>query len=206
MADLPISKSQSLKAIEWLKHNFTDEIEAAVKDTPFTIDTICGIACQETAYRWLNWVDKYDINAILGLCVFDATGNVPGTEGQRKAFPVNTAAFETRYGPVLTSQLVSEGNKMRAVMGWGSKNWVYCGYGIFQYDLQAILIDYDFFANKEWYSFEKCLDRCVKELMGKYAIVKNVPKSIETYNGYGQAAENYRDNVLQFIQYSEGMV
>ena len=206
MAELPISKGQALKAIKWLKDNFETEIEAAVKDTPFSIDTICGIACQETAYRWINWIDTHDVATVLKSCVFDATGDVPGTEGKRKAFPVNLKAFQDKYGKQAADMLVSEGNAMRSVMGWSAKPFLYKGYGIFQNDLQNILTDESFFLNKEWYSFDNCLERCLKELMGKYAIVKNVPKSIETYNGSGQAAKDYRDNVLQFIQYSEGMV
>ncbi len=203
MSELPLSKAQALKAVKWLKENFGTEIENAVKETPFSVDNICGIACQETAYRWINWIDKHDTATILARCVFDATGSVPGTDGQRKAFPVNLQAFEDKYGKEFADMLVAEGNKMRELMGWEPRNYLYVGLGIFQYDLQAVLTDEIFFRNKLWYNFSDCLDRCLKELNSKYAIQQNVSESIRAYNGAGQAARNYRDNVLQFTEWAQ---
>lgn len=49
---LPITKEQALKAVTWIKSNFKNDIAAAVLNTPFSVDHICGIACQETAYFW----------------------------------------------------------------------------------------------------------------------------------------------------------
>ena len=52
--DAPIGRDAALKAVVWLKRNFGREIEAAVKGSAYSVDTICGIACQETAYFWVN--------------------------------------------------------------------------------------------------------------------------------------------------------
>jgi len=50
---LPITQKQAYTVAEWMKSNFGPAIDKAVKGTPFSIDILCGIACQETAYFWL---------------------------------------------------------------------------------------------------------------------------------------------------------
>lgn len=56
--DAPIGRATALKAVLWLKRNFGQEIEEAVKGTAYSVDTICGIACQETAYFWANMLER----------------------------------------------------------------------------------------------------------------------------------------------------
>lgn len=202
MSELPLSKTQTIKAVKWLKDNFGIEMEKAVQGTPFSVDMLCGIVCQETAYRWINWIDHNSVDTVLKCCVFDGTGDVPGTEGKRKAFPVNLKAFEGKYGGDIAGMLVTEGNHMRALMGWKPRNFLYKGYGIFQNDLQNIVTDETFFTQKKWYNFSDCLAGAIKELNKKYTTQKNVPESIRAYNGSGQAARNYRDNVLQFSEWA----
>ena len=198
---LPISQPQALKACSWLKACYGDDIRAAVT-APFTIDHICAIACQETAYFWLEFIEKLTPQEILGRCVLDATGNTPDTVGQRNAFPKNTAAFLARYGSGFTEILIAEGNKSRILRGFKPWRQIYNGYGIFQYDLQFVLDDPDFFRRREWYSFRSCLDRCLLELTHAYARTGNVPEAIRAYNGSGPAARQYRDNVLTFARLS----
>lgn len=94
---LPLTKAQAIKCISWLKTHFKAALNAAVAGTPFTIDTLCGIACQETANVWLSWINKKTPDEILALGVFDASGEFPGT--RQNAFPKNRAAFKARYGP-----------------------------------------------------------------------------------------------------------
>lgn len=202
MPELPLTKKKTIKAVKWLKDNFGLKIENAVKESPFTVDMVCGIACQETAYRWVGWIDKYSIETILACCILDATGDVPGTEGKRRAFPVNNADFISKYGVGISDMLISEGNKMRALMGWGAKKFLYKGYGIFQNDLQNIVTNETFFTERKWYSFDECLNGLMIELAKKYSIQKNIPESIRAYNGRGVAANNYRDNVLQFTEWA----
>lgn len=201
---LPLNKKQAYIAIKWLKLNFSKQILAAVDKTPFTIDVICGIACQETAYGWVNWVNKLDPREILSLCVFDASGDYPGTE--RTVFPRNTETFRKAYGNELTSMLINEANKSRVKRGYKPGNWVYKGYGIFQYDLQFIREDKDkdkdFFIQKQWYSFEECLSRLMGELKSCWKKTGNLFDTIRCYNGSGSSTRDYANNVKIFSEYS----
>jgi len=127
---LPLSKIQAKKAISWLKTNYKNEMGAITTMTPFDIDILCGIACQETAYVWLKWINSLTPDKILGLCVFDASGDCPIK--QRSALPRNTSIFRNRYGDIFTDILISEADKSRQKRGIEIKNWVYKGDRIFQ--------------------------------------------------------------------------
>ena len=201
---LPISRQQAVTASRWLKGCWGDEIRAAVP-APFTVDHICGIVCQETAYFWLPLINKHTPAEILARCVLDATGNTPDTVGQRQAFPQNTGAFKWRFGSVFTSILIEEGNKTRVLRGFKPWQQIYNGYGIFQYDLQFVMEDESFFRLKQWYDFGACLDRCLRELRRTYARHGNVSNAIMAYNGAGAAARAYRNNVLAFAEISAGV-
>jgi hypothetical protein len=201
---LPVTSSTAEKGIKWMKENFGSKIALAVEGTPFTINHICGIFCQETLYKVALWIGKYDAETILARCIMDASGDMAGTS--RSAFPKNKDAFLAKYGPDTTAMLIAEGNKGRAMPqldapgGYKRAEYLYKGYGIFQNDLQNILTNPAFFIEKGWYSFDHCLAGVINELKGKYAIAKNIPESIKRYNGSGERAEIYRDNVLQFSE------
>src|SRR5262249_14836983 len=152
---LPISRAQAHTASRWMKSNFGDKIRQAVSGTAFSLDIVCGIACQETASVWLSWLNDHSVDEILARCVFDASGDYPGT--QRSAFPRNTAIFRSRYGDEFTQMLIAEANATRALRDFGPKQWVYKGYGIYQYDLQHVTEDQAFFERKQWYQYDLCL-------------------------------------------------
>ena len=195
--NLPLTQSQCLNCAEWMKINFGDKCGAAVAGSPFEKELLYAIACQETAYVWRGWIRDHTANEILGRCVFDASGDVNGT---RRAFPKNTAAFIEKYGKQLADELIAEANITRAWRGWGPKQWVYAGYGIFQYDLQHIQTDEDFFRNKKWYHIDDCLAKVMKELKTKWAAHPNdLFKTVRSYNGSGARAEEYAQNVFQFL-------
>ena len=201
---LPVSIVTAGKGIRWLKDNFLSNIEKAVAGTPFGVEHICGIFCQETLYKVSLWIGKYDTATILARCIMDASGDVPGTT--RSAFPKNKEAFMAKYGPDLTAMLINEGNKQRAMPqqdapgGYKEAHFLYKGYGLFQNDLQNIVTNEKFFTEKQWYNFDYCLASVMEELKGKFAITGDVAKSIKAYNGSGQKAEIYRDNVIHFSQ------
>lgn len=196
---LPISKEQAHTVARWLKSNFGDSIRAAVNGTSFSIDVICGIACQETAYFWVGRINSLTADEILARCVLDGSGDVPGTS--RGPFPKNTAKFRQKYGDEFTDMLIAEANKTRTLRGFGPAQWVYKGYGIFQYDLQAVLHDEAFFKEKKWYLFSECLNRMMKELNEKFATHHTVKEAVRAYNGSGPAAVEYANNVMQFSVY-----
>src|SRR5687767_6594198 len=72
-------------AIRWFKTTFQTRIEAGIHGTPFTVDLLTAIACQETGYIWDTLRKKLNTEEVLALCVGDTIdGN--GNKG-RKAFP-----------------------------------------------------------------------------------------------------------------------
>jgi hypothetical protein len=197
--DLPLSRARCLLTAEWLELHYGPQCDGAVAGTPFTKELLYAIACQETAIYFYNWIKDYTPDEVLGRCVFDATGDVNGT---RKAFPKNTAAFIEKFGQDKANILIEEANKTRAMRGFGPRQWVYAGYGIFQYDIQSILTDETFFLQKQWYSMDHCLEKVMKELKSKWAAYPNdLFKTIKAYNGGGPDAENYANNVLQFLSW-----
>ena len=197
---LPITQKQAYTVAEWIKSNFRSAIDKAVKGTPFSTDILCGIACQESAYFWLPLLKRLSAKEILARCVLDANGDYPGTK--RSAFPANTAAFRNQYGDEFANMLISEANATRKLRGFGPQQWVYKGYGLFQYDLQSVKTDEAFFRERKWYDFDECLNRVMKELAAKYKAQKDLWKAVRAYNGSGAGAARYVNNVGQFASYS----
>ena len=53
---------------------------------------------------------------------------------------------------------------------------------------------------RQWYDFSVCANRLIKELSAIHARNKgNLWETVRAYNGSGQAARTYRDNVKEFI-------
>jgi hypothetical protein len=199
---MPVTPSSAQRAQNWLMGNFGDRIRAA-SIPPVDPELICAIACKETACIWLNWIDKIPPAEVLAHCVFDASGDFPNTS--RSAFPVNAAAFRERF-PQLCDELIDEANQMRKLRGWGPEKWLYKGYGIFQYDLQNIVTDPDFFQKKLWRDFDACLDRLLRELRDKLqAAGGNLRDAVRRYNGSGPKAEQYADHVMLIRDWLKAM-
>ncbi|SED01190.1 hypothetical protein SAMN05444161_2322 [Rhizobiales bacterium GAS191] len=199
-ASLPISKAAALACAHWLVDNFGDALRTAVGGKAYAVKHLCGIVCQESAYKWLKWTAAQNAATIIARCVFDASGDYPGTS--RSAFPKNTAAFRAKYGDTFTNMLINEANLTRRLQGWGDQSWVYKGYGIFQYDLQNVRGDRSFFEAKKWYSFSECLTRVCQELDIKLTESNgDLWQAIKSYNGSGAKAEQYMQNVKIFTQY-----
>ena len=197
--DTPISKSQCLECSSWMNDQFGDKCAAAVEGSPFDKDLLYALACQETAYVWNNWIKDHSADEVLARCVFDASGDVNGT---RSVFPKNTAAFIEKFGKEKADLLIAEANLTRKWRGYEPKQWVYAGYGIFQYDLQFVLTDPQFFLEKQWYSIDKCIEKVMKELNSKWAAhPKDIFNTVRSYNGSGKAAQQYAINVFQFLKW-----
>ncbi|RYE80040.1 MAG: peptidoglycan-binding protein [Oxalobacteraceae bacterium] len=194
-ADMPVRRDQAIRARDWLFTNFLPQIEQAVQGTPLDPNLVAAIACKETANVWLDWIKRLSPDEVLARCVFDASGDYPGTS--RSAFPRNAQAFREKVGDALTDALIAEANEMRKVRGWGPERWLYKGYGLFQYDLQHYLTDPGFFENREWRKFDVCLDKLMLEMKRKLeASNGDLPDAIRRYNGSGPKAEQYRGHVL----------
>jgi lysozyme len=181
--------------------HFGGSIRTASGNTPFTPALLCGVTCQETAYFWLPQITKTGStitpDEVIARCVLDASGDAPNTS--RGAFPRNTAAFRAKYDDAFADMLISEANATRTLRNFGPKEWIYKGYGIFQYDLQFVEEDEDYFRFRQWHDFEICVNRVMKELKSVYARNGgNIWEAVRAYNGGGQAARDYRDNVKDF--------
>jgi peptidoglycan hydrolase-like protein with peptidoglycan-binding domain len=198
----PCLTSEQVRTVRnWMSSHYLADITAATAGSPFDANLVYAIACQETAAAWLPWISTMTPDQVLARCVFDASGDASGSS--REAFPANTAAFRSKYGDALTQQLIDAANQTRGLRKLPPAQWVYKGYGIFQYDLQNIVNDPDFFNNQQWSDFRSCLDRLMRELNEKLAAAGgDVQDAIRRYNGAGPAAELYAVNVIQMRDWS----
>ena len=63
----------------WLVSNFGTQLANAVAATPFSVPLLCAIACREAGQYWLPFTTHMSATQVLGLCVYDASGDYPGT-------------------------------------------------------------------------------------------------------------------------------
>jgi hypothetical protein len=201
MAATCLNAEQVKKVSAWLGQHYGPAITAAAAKIGVDANLIYAIACQETAAVWLGWMDKMTPDQVLERCVFDSSGDIPA--GSREPFPKNTAEFRGRFGDPLTQQLIDAANATRTLRGLPPAQIVYKGYGIFQYDLQNILTDSDFFANRGWANFQACLDRLIQTLSVKLSRAQgNIAEAVKAYNGAGPAADRYAAAVLQMREWA----
>lgn len=188
----------------WLVVNFGAQLKEAVSSTPFSVPLLCAIACREAGSYWLPLTPSKSAAEILGLCVYDASGDVAGAP--RSAFPINTAQFRLSYGEDFTTMLIDEANKARAARGLRAAAIVYKGYGIFQYDLQHVRTDEAFFRSRKWHDFSECLARALGELRKKFAATGDIQEAVRAYNGSGPRAEQYARDVMRLLPFCEEAV
>lgn len=199
---LPLSKAQVVKGAGWLMTNFGPDITAAISGKPYSRAILCAIACKETGFIWIPRTDTMTPDDLLPRLIGDASGDVAGHP--RSAFPKNTPAFKAKFGQAFTDALIAESNKARAMRGLGPAQIVYKGYGIFQYDLQHVVSDQDFFQNSLWHTMDHCLERLTKELDRAFAAANgDVRDGVRRYNGSGAAAQTYADHVMAFAEFAK---
>jgi hypothetical protein len=200
--NLPLTKQQVVKGTGWLIANFGPDISAAVNGKPYSRSIVCAIACKETGFIWISRTATMTGPELLPLLVGDASGDVAGAP--RSAFPKNTAAFRAKFGNAFTAKLIAESNKARALRGLGPAQIVYKGYGIYQYDLQHVLTDQDFFENLRWHTMAACLSKLTLELDRTFAASHgDVRGGVRRYNGSGPNAETYADHVMAFAEFAQ---
>jgi hypothetical protein len=153
--------------ILWFKQQFHHDIDAAVLGTPFSLDMLTAIACQETGDIWhVLRKQPLSIERILELCVGDTLDANAG----RKAFPktkadlVAKASGEQMFA-IARQALVDMAQHINGYKSAAANPDKFChGYGIFQYDLQFFLEDPDYFLQKRYADFGACLQKCLGEL------------------------------------------
>ena len=153
--------------IAWFKDNYGKAIEKGVKGTPFTVDMLTAIACQETGSIW-GVLRKKDLTPeqIAELCVGDTLDDTKG----RRAFPKNKAALLAHprgadMFKVGNDALKAMSKVIPGFSGAAANPNKFChGYGVFQYDIQFFKQDPDYFLERKWAKFEGTLAKAVEEL------------------------------------------
>ncbi|OLP57810.1 hypothetical protein BJF93_13220 [Xaviernesmea oryzae] len=194
-------------AARWLMTNFGPSIIERTRNSHYSPALVCAIACQESGYAWYtkSLRKRYTPSDILRLMVLD--NNTP-----RRAFPRDTRAFieDSRVGH-LAQALIEASDASRTARGLKPTGQLYYGYGIFQYDLQHIRNDEQFWRATPddrtadpsrtglWGDLNACLDRLFQELDSKrQKYPSDLRQTIRAYNGSGKNAEAYADIVMRF--------
>ena len=152
--------------ILWFKTQFQAPINAAVVGTPFDIDMLTAIACQETGHIWGKLrLSSMSLARILELCVGD-TLDTP----KRSAFPKNKAALVAEANgqamfKIARDALVDMAKHIPGFLGASQNPVKFChGFGLFQYDLQFFRVDPDYFLKRKYINFPDTLGKCLEEL------------------------------------------
>ncbi len=154
--------------IGWFKSTFGPQIQQAVAGTPFDLDMLTAVACQETGPVWSTLRRKgLPVAQILKLCVGDTLDASAG----RRAFP-QTADDLRAWQPggaqmfALAHQaLVDMAQYIPGFSGVAGNPNKFChAFGIFQYDLQFFKTNPDYFLQGGYADFPTCAALCVAEL------------------------------------------
>ncbi len=156
--------------IQWFKETYHTRIEAGVANTPFDLDMLTALACQETGEVWpVLRKTQLTPQQILALCVGDTIDATPSGKGRRAfpktkadlvAKPNGQAMFEVaRKALVDMAEYISSYRKAAA-----NPNKFCHGFGLFQYDLQFFLQDPDYFLQRRYEQLDQTLQKCLDEL------------------------------------------
>ncbi len=128
--------------IRWFKNQFHTQIEAAGRSTPFTLDMLTAIACQETGHIWDILRKKLSTAEVLALCVGDTLDSpkrnaFPKTKRDLIAKPKGKEMFD-----IARQALVDMAKFIPGFKGAAANPDKFChGFGVFQYDLQFFRVD-----------------------------------------------------------------
>lgn len=153
--------------ILWFKQQFHGKIAAAIAGTPYSLDMVAAIACQETGFIWqVLRKRQLGVKRILELCV----GDTIDSSGGRRAFPrTKTDLVAKPNGPqmfeIAREALVDMAQHINGYKSAVAKPNKFChGFGIFQFDLQFFLTEPDYFLEKRFADFDASLAKCIGEL------------------------------------------
>ena len=156
--------------VRWFKNEFQPRIEAALAGTPFSVDMIVAVACQETGGIWPVLRRKgLSTQRILDLCVGDTIDASP-TGGGRRAFPRNKAELlaapeGARMFAIARQGLLDMSEHIAGYRGAAARPDKFChGFGVFQLDLQFFKSEPAYFLERHYADFDTALARCVGEL------------------------------------------
>lgn len=156
------------KDIQWYKTQFAGKIAQGLAGTPFDVDMLTAIACQETGELWGHMRHDPTLTAdqIVALCCGDTLDSnagrsaFPKTKADLLAMPKGKEMFD-----IGRKALLDMAARVPAYKFAFNKANKFChGYGIFQYDLQAFLVNPDYFLQRRYEIFENSLSHAVDEL------------------------------------------
>jgi len=151
--------------MRWFKQQFHEQINAAIEGTPYSLDFMTALACQETGEVWPILRKKnLSVDRILELCVGD-------TIDGRSAFPRSRDELESapngkKMFDIARAALVDMAQFIPSYQGVAAKPNKFChGFGIFQYDIQFFKNeDPDYFLERRYTSFDASLGKALSEL------------------------------------------
>lgn len=153
--------------MRWFKQNFHAKIQPALQGTPFTLDLLTALACQETGEVWpILRKQPLSVERILELCVGDTLDSDRG----RRAFPKTKAELVAHpkgqeMFALARQALVDMSQFVQSYRGAASRAHKFChGFGIFQFDLQFFKTEPDYFLEKRYANFDVCLQKAIGEL------------------------------------------
>lgn len=156
--------------IAWFKQTFGARLQAALAGTPFSVDFLVALACQETGEVWpLLHKAGLDEAHLLALCVGDTLDASAG----RSAFPRTRAELEAApNGPqmfqIARQALLQMADHVPAYARAAQKPDKFChGFGLFQRDLQFFRQDPQYFLQQRYALFEETLALALHELAEK---------------------------------------
>lgn len=163
--------------VKWFKTEFGPEIAAALAGTPFDLDMLTALACQETGYIWATLRRKGLARTdILRLCVgdtLDRTSTFPRDRAHLKERDANGEVFA-----LARALLVEMARYIPGYAGSAAKPDKFCkGFGMFQYDMQFLSDKTRAFFLGGYADFGSALARCIEELKGAMKRAKIVPAS-----------------------------
>jgi len=180
--------------IKWFKQQFAPAIAAGVTGTPFTVDMMVAVACQETGEIWPVLRNKGLPTArIVELCVGDT---IDASKG-RSAFPKTKADLLAAPNGAKMFQIANAALKDMAQFipgyaGAAANPEKFChGYGIFQYDIEFFQTDPDYFLQRRWPEFSQTLGKAIGELKAKMGPAKVAGKTSLTDMEMAQVAIAY---------------
>jgi hypothetical protein len=163
-----MSQQHLIDGIAWFKKQFGVPIAAATAGTPYTLDFLTAIAVQESFEVWGRCFQTKPVADVLMLCVGDI---LDAPKRNVNAFPHDRAELLAHApgGPqmfaIARQAFVDMAQVAVEYQKFLSNPNKFChAFGIFQYDIQAFLTDPNYFLNKDWADFSKCLGKCIDEL------------------------------------------
>jgi hypothetical protein len=155
--------------MRWFKTNFQGKINAAIAGTPFTLDLMTALACQETGEIWPILRHKdLSLDRILELCVGDTIDRPSGHTFPKDKAALIAADRGQEMFDIARQALVEMAEFIPGFKGVAGNPKKFChGFGMFQYDIQFFVGDEgdpDYFLEKRYTKFEGTLGKALSEL------------------------------------------